>query len=115
MACFSACLAEGLAVHFLKKSLKSKGKAQSLEKSLGSLETMLFGGSALLALEHIWHGEIGPYFPFLTKAATPEGMDEMINEILTVGVGMDVMVTLVWGLCVLMRRFLIKEGVRACA
>jgi len=36
---------------------------------LGWLTNMLWGGSLLLAFEHVWHGEETPWFPFLTAAA----------------------------------------------
>ena len=58
---------------------------------------MLWGGSALLAFEHVWHGEVVPFFPFLTAAKDPEAFSEMLHEMSTVGVSMAVVVTLVWG------------------
>ena len=57
---------------------------------------MLWGGSALLAFEHVWHGEVVPWFPFLTAASNPEDAAEMLHEMGTVGVTMAVLVTLVW-------------------
>ena len=57
---------------------------------------MLWGGSGLLAFEHLWHGEIVPFFPFLTNAADPADRAEMLNEMGTSGVAMAVLVTLVW-------------------
>lgn len=60
---------------------------------------MLWGGSGLLAFEHIWHGEVSPAFPFLT--AVSEGQtSEMLSEMGTAGVAMSVMVTAVWGVMV---------------
>ena len=43
---------------------------------LGWLNKMLWGGSALLAFEHVWHGEVIPVFPFLT--AVKEGDNSVI-------------------------------------
>lgn len=57
---------------------------------------MLWGGSALLAFEHIWHGEVVPWFPFLTAAANPEDAMAMLHEMATTGVTMAVLVTAVW-------------------
>ena len=57
---------------------------------------MLWGGSALLAFEHVWHGEVVPWFPFLTNAASPDTAAEMLHEMATAGVSMAVLVTLVW-------------------
>ena len=60
------------------------------------LSNLLWGGSGLLALEHIWHGEIVPVFPFLTAAENPADMAEMLHEMSTVGVAMSAAVTAVW-------------------
>ena len=57
---------------------------------------MLWGGSALLAFEHIWHGEVTPWFPFLTAAGNPEDAMTMLHEMATTGVAMAVLVTAVW-------------------
>ncbi len=57
---------------------------------------MLWGGSALLAFEHIWHGEVTPWFPFLTAASNPADAMEMLFEMSTSGVAMAALVTAVW-------------------
>ena len=57
---------------------------------------MLWGGTALLAFEHVWHGEVTPWFPFLTAADSPAGIGEMFREMATVGTMMAVVVTAVW-------------------
>lgn len=62
---------------------------------LGWLNKLLWGGSALLAFEHVWHGEIIPVFPFLTAVQTGETA-EMLAEMATRGVTMAVLVTAVW-------------------
>ena len=56
---------------------------------------MLWGGSALLAFEHIWHGEVIPTFPFLT-AIKDGNVGEMLAEMGTAGVTMAVLVTASW-------------------
>ena len=50
----------------------------------------------MLAFEHIWHGEVIPVFPFLTAVQNGETAD-MLAEMGTAGVGMAVLVTLIWG------------------
>ena len=65
-------------------------------RKLKWLNNMLWGGSILLIFEHIWHGEIVPWFPFLTAAANPADAAEMLHEMATVGVTMACLVTLVW-------------------
>ena len=62
---------------------------------LGWLNKMLWGGSALLAFEHIWHGEVIPTFPFLT-AIKDGNVGEMLAEMGTAGVTMAVLVTAAW-------------------
>lgn len=60
------------------------------------LNNMLWGGSALLAFEHIWHGEVTPWFPFLSVADSASETAEMLHEMSTAGVAMAVLVTGVW-------------------
>lgn len=65
-------------------------------RKLKWLSNLLWGGSFLLAFEHVWHGEITPFFPFLTAASNPQNLVQMLHEMATVGVTMSVLVTLVW-------------------
>ena len=60
------------------------------------LAYMLWGGAFLLCYEHVWHGEVVPWFPFLSAAADPVDTAEMLHEMATVGVAMAVLVTAVW-------------------
>lgn len=65
-------------------------------RKLRWLMNLLWGGSILLAFEHVWHGELVPWFPFLTNAASPGDRAEMLHEMSTAGVMMAVTVTVVW-------------------
>lgn len=107
MACFTVPVAEAIVTTAITKIVKSKekaGKSSSkgevmkvkLSEKLSWLNKMLLGGSALLAFEHVWHGEVIPAFPFLTAVTNGE-TSEMLHEMGTVGVTMSVLVTLVWG------------------
>lgn len=96
MACFTACLAQALVVYGVKKTVQTKHKA--LANKLTKLIYMLLAGSFLLLIEHIWHGEITLFYPFLTAAKDPEDTKVMIHEILTVGSSMDVAITLSWAI-----------------
>ena len=117
MACFLVPTTEAIVMTIVKHSAKSKEKtAESMavtadgsdtetesvsipfSRKLGWLTNMLWGGSALLAYEHIWHGEVVPWFPFLTAAANPSDTAAMLHEMSTVGVSMAVLVTSVWGI-----------------
>ena len=81
-------------------------------RKLGMLSKMLWGGSALLAFEHIWHREIVPYFPFLTAMGNPNDAYEMLREMSTVGVTMALAVTAVWGVIVSAEYFLLKADAK---
>ena len=109
MACFTVSLAEAIVVKVVQKKIAKKEKLAAeknditaqkplipMSTRLGWLSKLLFGGSALLAFEHVWHGEIVPWFPFLTAMNDPADAMEMLTEIGTVGVGMAALVTGIW-------------------
>ncbi len=66
-------------------------------KKLSLLAKLLWGGVILLAFEHLWHGEVVPFPPFLTAMSNPEDKQIMLSEMATVGTTMAATVTLVWG------------------
>ena len=114
MACFVVPALEAILTTISTKVVEKKeGRQKSVEirldgeptavvtripfsRKLKWLSNMLWGGSALLAFEHVWHGEVVPWFPFLTAASNPEDASEMLTEMSTVGVAMAVLVTVVW-------------------
>lgn len=112
MACFLVPVAEAVVTTTAMKLMQKREKQHAAETAEGTalaeeiklpfsqklkwLNNMLWGGSALLCFEHVWHGEIVPFFPFLTAAATPAGTAEMLREMGTVGVSMAALVTLAW-------------------
>lgn len=110
MACFLVPVTEAVVTtavqHLVHKRELSRASgataadtASSLipfSQKLGWLNKLLWGGSALLAFEHVWHGEVVPWFPFLTAAANPEDAQEMLHEMATNGVAMALLVTAVW-------------------
>ena len=114
MACFlvSATVGIGTAVarHIVKRhenKLELEGKAQLPEKfgsdvkwskKLGYLELTLFSGSFVLALEHILHGEVVPFPPFLTAANSAAETAEMLKEMGTVGVAMLGILVAAWAI-----------------
>ena len=114
MACFFVPVTEAVLVTAIekaaeKKELKTTEAASVKEEDikiplsmkLKWLTHMLWGGSALLAFEHVWHGEVVPWFPFLTAMSSPEEAAEMAHEMATVGVSMAGLITLTWvGMCV---------------
>ena len=113
MACFTVPAAEAIITTIAAKIIKSKETKELTKKpeatdeiqkipfstKLGWLNNLLWGGSALLAFEHIWHGEVVPFFPFLTAVSDGNAM-EMLHEMATAGVSMALLVTAVWGVIV---------------
>ena len=100
MACFAVPVAEAVVTTIVQKVLAKKEQSSKAKnpfsRKLQWLNNMLWGGSALLAFEHVWHGEVVPWFPFLTAAESPESASEMLHEMSTVGVTMAALVTVVW-------------------
>ena len=110
MACFLVPASEAVVTTVAQKIIESKEKKDNVQgneavneipkvrfsEKLSWLNKMLWGGSALLAFEHVWHGEVIPTAPFLTAVQNGE-IPEMLAEMGTAGVGMAVLVTLVWG------------------
>ncbi|MBR4205229.1 MAG: hypothetical protein IKQ92_07110 [Clostridia bacterium] len=114
MACFLVPAAEAIVTTVASKSMNKKADPEketkvSFVSKLNWLNNLLWGGSALLAFEHVWHGEVTPFFPFLTAASDPASTAEMLREMSTVGVGMAVLVTGVWAGMVLIARAIEKR------
>ncbi len=117
MGCFTVPAAEAIITTVAEKIIQSKEKKMalygavntkadeneavkiSLSTKIGWLNKMLWGGSALLAFEHVWHGEVVPFFPFFTAVKDGNAM-EMLHEMATAGVCMALLVTAAWGIMV---------------
>lgn len=113
MACFIVSAAEAVVVTAVEKSVEhseskeiEKAETESSEvvipwsRKLKWLTYFLWGGAFLLAFEHVWHGEVVPWFPFLTAMSDPKDTMEMLHEMATIGVTMAVLVTMAWGIMV---------------
>ena len=101
MACFIVPATGAVISHVCHKQVK-KREAQTdshiaFSTKLGWLTKLLGGGALLLAFEHIWHGEVVPWFPFLTATNNPESTAEMLREMATAGVAMLLLCLVVWG------------------
>lgn len=106
MACFLVPAAEAVVTSVFAKAVKhheaKTGKISdsedklTLSHKLNRLSGFLWGGSGLLAFEHLWHGEISPFFPFLTAAGDPAEMTVVLHEMSTAGVCMALLVTVFW-------------------
>ena len=110
MACFTAPLAGAAVAAVVQKTTDGKTRNPFLRK-LHWLVKMALGGSFLLAIEHIYHGEIILTPPFLTAAKEgPEAMSEMFHEMATVGVSMAVLLLVVWVGMVVVSDFVLKRA-----
>ena len=74
---------------------KVVGKKVPEKYYLNWLNSMFWGGVAMLAIEHISHGEIVLYPPFLTA-----GLPEVLPEMMRVGIPMTLSIFLIWGVIV---------------
>ena len=113
MACFLVPTAEAIVTTVIAKTAKDekdytdvnidtgievseKPAKMSFVRKLRWLSNMLWGGAVLLCFEHLWHGEVVPFPPFLTAASDPADTAVMLHEMSTVGVCMAVLITAVW-------------------
>lgn len=112
MACFAVPTAEAVVTTIMKKKMDKNGEHKNpFVKRMNWLNNMLWGGSALLAFEHVWHGEVTMWFPFLTNAANPADAAKMLFEMATSGVAMAVLVTGVWAGIVAVTNVIEKSSV----
>ena len=100
MACFLVPAAEAVitttAAIIMKKKAKDNEEKISFASKLGGLSKLLWGGSVLLCYEHVWSGEITPFFPFLTAMNDPAETVVMLEEMAVYGGTMAVFMTAVW-------------------
>lgn len=119
MACFLAPGAEAIVVTVVAQAMIAKEKKASatlnsstaadaveevkvsFARKLMWLADLLWGGVFLLAYEHLWHGEVVPFFPFLTAMNDPGETQVMLSELASVGGTMCIFLTAVWALMLL--------------
>ena len=123
MACFLVSAAAGVGVAAAKYIVKHHEKKNELKvseepkeykfgreikwsKKLAYLELVLFAGSFVLAGEHMIHGEIVPFPPFLTAMNNAADTAEMLHEIGTTGVLMFGLLVAGWAIGVLIADFI---------
>ncbi len=99
MACFVVPLVQAVATTCYRRRL-AKAETNNSQivnsSSLQRLELMLWGGSAMLIVDHIINGELMPVFPFFSALQVEGGAFTMLREMLTVGVPMSLLVTVIW-------------------
>ena len=118
MACFIVPVTEAVVTTIAGKVLESKKKEVQesttevkipFTRKLKWLTNLLWGGSVLLAFEHFWHGEIVPFFPFLTAMNNPADMAKMLHEMALVGGTMAVWITVIWAGIVVAADHIVKR------
>lgn len=89
MACFIAPMSLGIVTTIFRKKFPEKLK-------IGWLNIMIWGGAIMLAVEHIAHGEIVLYPPFLTAMENPADIPIMLQEMATIGGTMTITILFIW-------------------
>ena len=89
MACFIAPMSLAIVTTIFRKKIPENLK-------IGWLNIMIWGGVIMLAVEHIAHGEVILFPPFLTAMQTPAEIPIMLQEMITVGGTMTVAIILIW-------------------
>jgi len=105
MACFLVPTALAVVTSIIQKA--SRRLAEKLK--LGILNALLWGGAILLALEHVWHGEVVPWPPFLTAMSNPADIPVMLHEMATAGTSMAVVSAAAWGGILAISQFMPKR------
>ncbi|MFA4991049.1 MAG: hypothetical protein WC569_00510 [Candidatus Omnitrophota bacterium] len=88
MACFAVPTAAAIVTTVIGKKIPEK-------YHINWLNSMLWGGVVMLAVEHIAHKEVVLYPPFLTA-----GLSEVLPEMMKVGIPMTLAIFLIWGIMV---------------
>jgi hypothetical protein len=101
MACVIVPITEAVIVSAILKKMRrhdaaEAGQSTGWTRKLEWLHKALWGGAFLLVIEHVWHGEITFWPPFLTAMRNPSDTEAMLYEMATVGVCMALFITGVW-------------------
>jgi len=91
MACFITPLIIGVVLTIIRKLWRGAEKFR-----LDILLYLMLGGALVLVAEHVWHGEVVPWPPFLTAMQSPEDILVIISEMTRVGGTMTIAVTGAW-------------------
>ena len=89
MACFIAPMSLAIVTTIFRKKIPENLK-------IGWLNIMIWGGAIMLAVEHIAHGEIVLYPPFLTAMQNPADIPVMLQEMAIIGGAMTITIVFIW-------------------
>jgi len=96
MACFIVPLVQAVTTTVVRRHTKNSENKNPFIQNLSKLETMLWGGSAMLIVDHVINGEVVPYYPFFSALEAEGGAFTMLSEMVNVGLPMSIAVTLIW-------------------
>jgi len=98
MSCFIVPLTQAAVTTAMRRraSKNNNVKPNAWLQNLPKLELMLWGGTAMLIVDHIINGEITWQYPFFTALEQKGGAMTMLSEMLTVGVPMSILITLIY-------------------
>ena len=123
MACFLVPMGEAIVTTVVQKVVDKREKKAGGERiqntgvrwsrRLGWLNKLLWGGVILLCLEHIWHGEVRPWPPFLTAMENRADVGPMLHEMWSYGIPMAITVTAVWGIIVVVAELRARTKAKA--
>ncbi len=98
MSCFIIPMAQAIVTSAYRKANQKSIEASDaapLKRNIPALEKMLWGGTLMLIVDHVVNGELTWRYPFFTALETG-GFPVMLRELLTVGVPMSLVLTIVW-------------------
>ncbi|MGD6807293.1 MAG: hypothetical protein ACQCN4_10090 [Candidatus Bathyarchaeia archaeon] len=94
MACFLAPMALAIVMTIIQLLTRHNDLSHKLK--LSTLNAMLWGGVVILAAEHVFHGEITAWAPYLTAMSSPADTAVMLSEIATIGGSMTLAISGTW-------------------
>ncbi len=94
MACFLAPMALAIVTTIIQLLTRHSDLTHKLKLSV--LNSMLWGGVVILAAEHVFHGEITAWAPYLTAMSSPADTAVMLSEIASIGGSMTLAISLSW-------------------
>jgi hypothetical protein len=128
MACFLVSGGEAIVATAIRAAVKKNEEAKGIVDHEGNqltdpaehgicwtrkiswLINLLWGGVLLLAIEHMWHGEVVPFPPFLTAMNDPTEIPVMLGEMASVGTSMAVLLTVTWVVMILVADWAVKRA-----
>jgi hypothetical protein len=93
MACFIVPMSLAIVIGAIRKKIPAT-------LHINWLIALLGGGVVALALEHIAHGEVVLYPPFLTAMSSSADTAVMLHEMATIGSAMAIVCVVVWAVMV---------------